>query len=143
MLSLTYWEFALGLVTFLSLALNIFQLVKRRGYRDHAIGSYSQLWDIIVEIDAGRVTEVAELKRLINQARIQLIALNNSIGTHERVIRPWNFGIRARRREHEEDVAWKKRSAALQTELDALEEKKASLVQELEAGAPSAEKGNP
>lgn len=72
------------------------------------------LWDIVVEIDKERITDVAESKRLINAARIELITLNKSLGSPDTLIRPWYYDTKKQREIHRSDVEWKKEREKLE-----------------------------
>lgn len=66
-ITLSFWDFLLGTVTFISLGLVIFQNNKINIIRYNANAIYCQLWDIIDEIDHQRVSEVGQIKQLVNQ----------------------------------------------------------------------------
>jgi hypothetical protein len=106
MISLTTWEFVLGLISIISFGLNIYQFFSKRSFQHHSDGIYSQLWNIIVEIDENKVNNLTEIKRLINQVRIQTIAFSYAIKAKQRLIYPWDFGKIYKRNSLREEVDW-------------------------------------
>ena len=69
-------------------AINIYQFVYQyfiqKNVQNHTDGLYSQLWDIIVEIDGGNIKDLQEIKKLINQVRIQSIAISHTLKSKEK-----------------------------------------------------------
>jgi len=117
MINLSIWEFILGIVTILSFAFNIFQHYKVKHIQNHAVGIYSQLWDIIVEIDSKAVSDVSLVKRLINQVRIEVIALNRSINSKEIIINPWSFAEEYKKDSYRKALDWANEKKQLEARL--------------------------
>ncbi len=124
MINLSYWELILGLVTIVSFAFNIFQHYKVKNIQNHAVGIYSQLWDIIVEIDGKSVTDILIAKRLINQVRIEVIALNRSLNSKESIINPWGFAEEYKKDSHRKAVDWAAETKQLESRLQDIEKHK-------------------
>ena len=110
---LSNWDLVLGLVTIISLVINILQYFKSKHIQHHSRGIYCQLYDIIAQIDNEGVKTIGEVKHLINQVRIEVIALNHDLGTKERIIKPWDFGVEQNRDRFRNDIKWKQEKADL------------------------------
>ena len=113
--NLSFWDLILVAVTFISLVLVFFQNYKLRLIRHSANGIYSQLWDIVTENDYERITEVRQMKLLINQVRISCIGMNKSLGVPESTDRPYDYAIKSRRERYRQDVHWENTKKQLRT----------------------------
>ncbi|MFW9874718.1 MAG: hypothetical protein ACFFG0_16545 [Candidatus Thorarchaeota archaeon] len=122
MINLSYWELILGLITIVSFAFNIFQYYKVRVIQNHAVGIYSQLWDIIVEIDKKSVTDIPIVKRLINQVRIEVIALNRSLKSKETIINPWSFAEEEKKESYRKSIEWIKEKMEIEDQIQKTED---------------------
>ena len=123
MINLSYWELILGLVTIVSFAFNIFHYYKVKIIQNHAVGIYSQLWDIIVEIDKKSVTDILIAKRLINQVRIEVIALNRSLNSKETIINPWSFAEEEKKESYRKAIDWIKEKMQIEEQIKEAEDK--------------------
>ena len=118
MINLSYWEFTLGLITIVSFGFNIFHYYKSKIIQNHAVGIYSQLWDIVVEIDKKSVSDILTAKRLINQVRIEVIALNRSLNSKESIINPWSFAEKEKKESYREAINWIKEKMEIEEQLN-------------------------
>lgn len=121
---ISLWDLILGLITIISLVISIYQLYKRKQIQNHAIGIYSQLYDIIVEIDKNKIKTVEELKRLINQVRIEVISLNRNLKSEEHVIKPWDF---VSKKKYKENIDWEKEKFNLKKQLELVKNEQVSI----------------
>jgi len=117
MVQLSVLDIILAIMTMVSFFINIYQFNSRLQLRSQGVGIYSQLWDIVHEIESGDLKSPDEMKRLVNQVRLATIPLNMNLGGKGEVYRPWDWGIEARRHRHRRDIDWKKEITALEKEL--------------------------
>ena len=113
------------------LGISIFQIYKRKQTQNHAIGIYSQLFDIVVEIDKKDkgITTVEELKRLINQVRIEVVSLNRNLNSEEQVIKPWDF---VSKKKYKENIDWEKEKILLKQQLEITKKDQKNIEEQLD-----------
>lgn len=117
MIQISPLDLFFGAITIISLWITTIQIYKRKQTQNHAIAIYSQLWDIIVEIDKGKagITSIDEIKRLINQVRIEVIALNRNLSSDVHIIKPWDFQSK---RKFKESINWEAEKIKLRQQLE-------------------------
>jgi len=116
-ISLTMWDLVLGLATMFSFGIVVIQFFRQRVVKNSANAIYSQLWNIVSEIDRNRISDVHEAKRLINQVRISCIGMNKALGVKENVNQPYDYAIDEQRKKQRNDIQWQKEKSQLKEEI--------------------------